>query len=580
MHLLEHHRYFEDGLLDSDEKFRALVEHSLTGIYILKNGLFSYVNDKFVDIFGYTKEELMGKSHLDLTYEEDRGAAAENVRKRMEGKVDSVEYTFRGVTKNNEIKYIRVYGSVFSYEGERAIIGSLIDETETVLAKQELEKLARLDSLTGLFNRYAFLLEFERTIKLGSRRQHKVALILFDIDNFKRINDSLGHKVGDAILIQIGKRMQGLLRSSDLLARIGGDEFVIIVEGYKGTEEIGSLILRIQKSMEESIVVEDFSLHLSLSIGVALYPENGKDTETLQKAADIAMYEAKKNGKNRCAFYTSDSGRLLENIQMEQDLAFAADRKEFKIYLQPQVDLKTETVYCAEALIRWHHPEKGLILPGRFLPLAGESGLLYKLDLFMIEVVFQLLGEWREKRSKHLSIAVNISNALFHHQQFLSIMGEMKKRYGDLCQYIEMELTEEIIMENENHTDQLISSLKGLGFKFSIDDFGTGHSSLSHLKKLDIDKIKIDRTFIKDITQNSNDQAIVQAIVAMGKAMNLIILAEGAESKEQIAFLKKTGCNAAQGFYYARPEPIERFVSRWMTSERGFSIRCNGKSIF
>ena len=575
MYLLENCRSFDDGLLDTDEKFRALVEHSLTGIYILKDGIFSYVNDKFLDIFGYTREEIIGKSNLEFTYEEDREIASENIRKRIEGKTDSIEYTFRVVAKNNEIKYIRAYGSVFTYEGERAIIGSLIDETETVLAKKNLEKLAKFDNLTGLFNRYVFLLEFKRAVELGGRREHKVALIMFDIDNFKRINDSLGHDMGDAILVQVGKRIKKTLRGSDLLARIGGDEFAIIVEDYKNTNEIGSLIRRIQKTMEESISAGSISLHLSLSIGVALYPKHGNDIDALQKAADIAMYEAKKNGKNRYAFYSSDNNVLYENIQMEHSLAFALERGEIKLFLQPQINLKNGKICCAEALIRWNHPEKGTILPGRFLPIAGESGLLYKLDLFMIESVFKLLAEWNKNlKQTPVSLSVNISNALFHHQQFLPTVKEMKKRYGDYCKYIEMELTEEIIMENETHTDQLISSLKELGFRLSIDDFGTGRSSLSHLKKLDIDKIKIDRTFVSDITHNDDDRVIVEAIVAIGKAMNLTVLAEGAEDQDQVELLKEIGCSTVQGFYYAKPKPVEIFESRWLGSGENCSISC------
>lgn len=556
---------FADGLLDSDEKFRALVEHSVVGIYILQNGRFSYVNRRLAEIFGYDRDELIGKSNLDLTSEDDRELAADNYRKRIEGSVEGIEYTFRGITKDGKIKYIHAFGSAFEYRGERAVIGSLIDETETVLAKQQLEKLARFDSLTGLSNRHVFLHEFKRAVALASRHDHKVALLLFDIDNFKRINDSLGHHIGDKILTEIGQRIKKTLRTSDFFARIGGDEFAIIIEAYTDTDEIGGLLRRMQEQMEDSIVIDGYSLHLSLSIGIALYPQHGIDTGTIQKAADIAMYEAKKSGKNRYAFFDADSDTLLENIQMEHDLSAALTQQQFRLYLQPQINLENGALCCTEALIRWEHPNKGLLLPDRFLPIAGESGLLYKLDLMMIKQTFGLLKKWQNNHSDiPTKIAVNISNALFHHQHFLSVMQQMHERYGTLCHFVELELTEEILMENKAHSDGTLSTLKSMGFSLSIDDFGTGYSSLSHLKKLDVDKLKIDRTFIAEITRNESDRAIVEAIVAMGNTLQLKILAEGVESKEQIDLLKTMGCHGVQGFYYSKPLPIADFEHRWL----------------
>ena len=564
MESIEIQRSISDGLLDSDEKFRALVEHAVVGIYVIQDGKFSYVNERLAEIFGYEQRELIGKSNLDLTHPDDRGLASENVRKRIEGYEDSIEYCFRGITKQGEIKYIRVYGSAFLYHGKRAIIGTLIDETETVQAKQQLEKLANYDPLTGLYNRRLFMNEFERAVALGNRRRHKVALILFDVDNFKRINDSLGHNAGDKLLVAISERVTGILRKTDLFSRIGGDEFAIIVEDYLQIEEIGNLIKRVQQAIQTSFEIDNTYLHISVSLGIALFPDHGKDIHTLQKAADIALYEAKKNGKNRFAFFSSDSDTMLENIQMENELYNAIEKKEIEPYLQPQVDLKSGAVCAAEALVRWNHPEKGLIPPNRFLPLARELGILYKIDFFMIETVFGLLEKWQREGCLCPKISVNVSSALFHHQQFLPMMKSMFRRYGEVCALVELELTEDILIEDERHAYLLITALKKLGFGLSIDDFGTGYSSLNHLKMLEVDRLKIDRTFITEITKKRNDRTIVEAIVRMGHALGLKVVAEGVETEAQLQMLKAMDCDVIQGFYFARPLPVDEFEKVWL----------------
>lgn len=557
---------FADGLLDSDEKFRALVEHAVVGIYIIRNSRFSYVNQRLAEIFGYDREELIGKSNLDLTAQEDRQKAAENVRKRIEGYADSVEYTFRGLTRNGEIRYIHAYGSIFHYQGERAIIGTLIDETETMHAKQTLERLANYDSLTDLFNRRIFEEEFSRAIELGKQRGHRVAMLLMDIDNFKRINDSLGHKSGDMILQQIARRLHDACRKSELIARIGGDEFALVIEDFRELDEIGSLIQRLQEQMAGNFTAGELSLHLSMSIGVALFPEHGENVEQLQKAADIALYEAKKGGKDRYAFFEANTEKMLDNIRMEDQLSQALERDQLTLYFQPQIDLKKQKICCAEALIRWIHPERGIILPGEFLTLAAESGLLYRLDLFVLRQVFEYLGKWKDRESRrHITVAMNISNALFHHQQFLHEVRSLVSQYSELVCQVELELTEEIIMGNEHYADHLIRALRLMGFRFSIDDFGTGHSSLSHLKKLDVQKIKIDRSFIHGIVESENDRIIVEAIIVMGHALGLITLAEGVEDEKQAEILQQMGCQSAQGFYFAKPMPAEQFEREWLS---------------
>jgi len=565
---MDEKRIFSDGILDGDEKFRALVEHSVVGIYIIVEGKFIYVNQRLAQIFGYDRNELIGKSNLELTYREDRKKVIDNIRKRTSGEKESIEYSFRGVTKDGEIRYLHVFGSSFIYEGKRAVIGTLIDETETVSAKKELERLARYDTLTGLFNRHIFTEEFRRSIELARRRGHRVALFIMDIDNFKRINDSLGHGEGDEVLKVVSQRIKKSIESEGgLLARIGGDEFAIIIEDFDTIDEIGSIARKLKAIMRKTIEIDNYRLRITLSIGISLFPEHGSDIKQLQKAADIALYQSKKNGKNGFAFYAHDDGELLAKIELENDLYKALERDEFELYLQPQVTLESGKAGSMEALIRWRHPSRGILLPGEFLELAGESGLLYRLDLIILEKVMKLLTSWKEKGYHLPVVSVNISNTLFHHSHFLKTMRRHKKIYEDICDSIELELTENIIMESGGGSVSLIHELGVLGYRLSIDDFGTGYSSLSHLKSLNVNKLKIDRTFVHDIVSHKNGQVIVKAIIAMGKTLGLEIVAEGVETEEELNILREFGCDSIQGFYYTRPVTADEIEKRWLSPQ-------------
>ena len=552
------------GILNSDDKYRILVEHAVVGVYIIYEGKFTYVNDRLASIFAYDSDEVIGMSPLELTHEDDRDTVQSNATKRLDGEIDSIEYSFKGITKDGESKYLHVFGTIFEVDGKKSIIGTLIDETEKKLASNELSRLVNYDSLTGLFNRHYFNLQFEHIMKQATRHNNKLALILFDIDNFKRINDSLGHKAGDIVLIKTAELVKNVLRDSDSFYRIGGDEFTVIMENFNSTNEVKILIARIQESLKTSIEVDNLSFHISLSIGVSIFPEHGVDIDTLQKSADIAMYQAKKDGKNRCSIFANDSGSSSKILELEDELYEGLDRGELEIYLQPQIDLKTEQLLGAEALVRWNHPKRGVLTPNSFLPLAQEMGLLYKLDLIMIENTYLLLEKYDKLGLLNFSISVNISNALFHHQRFFSIMQKFQQRYSYLCQHMQLELTEDILMVDNNHAIKIIKSLQLIGYKLAIDDFGTGYSSLSHLKMMPIDELKIDRAFIQDIAKDERDRAIVEAIVNLGHTLKLKVVAEGAEDREQVELLKKMGCDIVQGYYYSKPMSVEDFETKWL----------------
>lgn len=550
--------------VDGNEKYRILVENAVVGIYMISDSELTYVNQRFSDIFGYERTEMIGMNPLELTHNDDRWIVQKNILERVQGESETIEYGFRALCKDTKVLYIRVFGTVSVVDGKRTLMGTVVDETEKKLANDELEYLANYDSLTGLYNRYYFNMQFEHVMHQAQRHSNKIALILFDIDNFKRINDSLGHKAGDTVLIKTAELVGSVLRGSDSFYRIGGDEFTVIMENFNSTNEVKLLVKRIQQALKTSVEVDELSFHISLSIGISIYPDHGEDMETLQKSADVAMYQAKKDGKNCFSIYAKDSGSSSKVLALENELYEGLENGEIELFLQPQVELKSGNLIGAEALARWNHPQRGLLAPNSFLPLAKEMGLLYKLDLIMIESTFLLLEKYDKLGLLDFTISVNISNALFHHQRFFSIMQKLQQRYTYLCNYMKLELTEDILMVDNAHAIKITKSLKLIGYNLAIDDFGTGYSSFGHLKMMPIDELKIDRGFIRDVAKNIKDKAIVKAIVDMGHTLELKLVAEGAEDREQVELLKAMKCDVVQGYYFSKPMCVEDFEHRWL----------------
>ena len=553
--------------INLEDKFQALVENSFVAIYIIKDGKFIYTNNRFQELFSYSHSEISNKTPIELTHPDDIDDVTNKLQERTDDIGLGIEYTFRGVKKTGELFDAHVYGSSFLLDNEKAIIGTLIDDTEKNLDKKQLQKLANFDMLTELFNRNYFNIQLKHSINIAKRYKQKLALVLFDIDNFKRVNDSMGHLAGDIIIQKIAQRVSKVLRDSDTFSRIGGDEFTIIIENYNNINDLTALVKKIEKLMEDGIEVDDVIFHISLSIGVSLFPKNAQTPIQLQKTADIAMYEAKKNGKNRSLFYHQTDVENQGRITLEDELFKAYENNEFQLYLQAQISAKNETMIGAEALIRWNHPTQGVLSPIVFLGLAEDVGLLYKLDLFMLEKALEILKKYNKVGKPSFTISVNISNALFMHQEFIYKVKKLLLKYENESKFIQLELTEHIAMNYETNSMKTIKALKLLGFKLSIDDFGTGYSSLSHLKKLEIDELKIDKSFIDDITQNSVDKSIVKAIIDMSKALSLKTVAEGIEDKVQLEILQELECDIIQGYYYSKPLPIEKFESQWLNYE-------------
>jgi diguanylate cyclase (GGDEF)-like protein len=437
--------------------------------------------------------------------------------------------------------------------------------TET---KDRLRQMAYFDSLTALPNRRLFTEQLSLLLRLATRNNQMLALFFLDLDNFKRINDSLGHSAGDLLLREVGARLSGCIRESDVLAhyvesdgsridvsRLGGDEFTVVLNQIENADSAAIVAQRILDALSKPMIIDGHELVITPSIGIAIAPRDAGDVEGLLKAADTAMYHSKNQGKNNFLYYNSDMDAAgVDRLKLETDLRKAIERNELVLHYQPQVDTESGTVIGAEALVRWEHPEQGLIPPFKFIPLAEEMGLIGDLGDWVLEEACRQMIELKEQGVNLPKVAVNVSAAQFN-AQFVRHVENVLRETGLNPSALELEVTEGIVMDNSNATIDALNELKELGVSLSIDDFGTGYSSLSYLSRFPLDELKIDRSFVIDIDKSENDASLVIAIIAMAKSMNLKLVAEGVETHEQYYFLTQNGANVIQGYLFSKPVP-------------------------
>jgi diguanylate cyclase (GGDEF)-like protein len=445
------------------------------------------------------------------------------------------------------------------------------DTTERRRAKARIEYLAYYDTLTGLPNRQLFVREVGRAIRSAKRTGHLMALLYLDLDRFKRINDNLGHSVGDALLQNVARRLEQSTRPSDVVshpgeppkqeqarvARLGGDEFVVLLTGL--TEEAQTTVVanRIQQSLGEPFDCRGHRFVVTPSIGIALYPKDGTDIEDLLVKADMAMYQAKDQGRNGHAFYgESMAVRSLGRLELENDLRRAFENGEFQIYYQPKLDLASGAIIGVEALLRWHHATRGWIAPDVFIPVAEETGLILALGDWVIRETCKQMNAWAGQDLGHLTIAVNVSVQQFAREDFVDSVLRALWQYGVKPQQLELEITESLLMRNVDDTTQNMKRFSAAGLRLSIDDFGTGYSSLGYLRQFPVDALKIDRSFVKDLHTSGDDAAICAAIIAMARELKLKVVAEGVENVEQLEFLRKHRCDQVQGYLISGPIPV------------------------
>ena len=439
----------------------------------------------------------------------------------------------------------------------------LAEEIDKV--KVRMAHLAQHDPLTDLPNRILLNDRLAQAIALARRHGKQLALMFLDLDRFKHINDSLGHAVGDQLLQSVAQRLTAVVRSSDTVCRQGGDEFVILLADVEHAEDAALSAQKILAALTVPHRIDQLELHVTVSIGISIYPDDGQDADTLIKSADTAMYHAKEGGRNNYQFFEPDMNVLaVERHSIEGGLRRALMQQEFLLHYQPKINLETGTISGVEALVRWLHPQRGQILPEQFVWIAEDCGLIVPIGAWVLREACGQAQAWQDAGLPPVPVAVNISAVQFRHKDFLESLARILKDTGLAPRYLELELTESVLMHDADSTACVLKALKAMGVRLAIDDFGTGYSSLSYLKRFPIDTLKIDQSFLRDITHataDSDDAAIVAAVVSMGKNLNQRVIAEGVETREQLTFLQAQGCGEGQGFYFSRPVTAEELVA-------------------
>ena len=511
----------------------------------------------------YDRDEIIGK-HIGILYGSNNNSMTDRFVRIIQ-KREKLNIELQLVKKSKERIFTESSISLFKDENGKAVgvIEYIRDISRRKKVEKELKKQEKLlryqanyDSLTGLPNRVLFQDRLEQSIKKAKRHNGKFAIFFLDLDRFKQINDSFGHKVGDMVLKKVSGIIKSILRKEDTLARLGGDEFVIITGDISKVKDVGVLANKIIDSLKEPVDIDGHRLYIAVSIGISLYPDDDSDSRNLLKYADSAMYKAKDEGRGNYQFYSSDMTKMaLEKIALETDLRLAIKNQEFVVYYQPQIDSVNGKFVGLEALVRWKHPEKDIVSPAQFIPLAEDTGMIADIDLIVMKIAMKQVEKWRKEGLNPGILALNLSMERLNSSKLIETVNYNMEKFNLEIKNLEFEVTEGKIMKKPEDMISKLKKLSDMGIKIAVDDFGTGYSSLSYLKKLPIDKIKIDQSFIRYIPQSEDDKAIVKAIIALAKALNLEIIAEGVEAEDQKDFLIENGCRNIQGYYYSKPIP-------------------------
>jgi diguanylate cyclase (GGDEF)-like protein/PAS domain S-box-containing protein len=559
------------ALRRSESKYRQLYDSTSDAVLLLdKNGFFD-CNSSSLTMFGCaTKESLYLKHPGELSPPKQACGtdsvllANQHIAKAMATGSDHFEWIHRRADNGQDF-YAEILLSAMELDGRTVLQGTVRDISERKHSEQQIHQLAFYDALTRLPNRRLLMDRLQQALAVSDRNGQHGAIMFLDLDHFKTLNDTKGHEIGDLLLIEVAARLSSCVRDGDTVARLGGDEFVVVLEtlsidAHKAAAQAERVAEKMQTALNQPYQLKDTAHHATPSIGIAMFKGNQHGVDDLLKHADIAMYQAKTAGRNAIRFYDPVTQSAIETrADMETELRVALQERQFQLYYQVQVD-SLHRPLGAEVLLRWMHPERGLIPPVQFIPLMEESGLIVPVGLWVLQAACEQLRAWQSNvLTCDLTVAVNVSAKQFRQRDFVARVQRALHESGAKPSHLKLELTESVILENVENTIAKMRELKLLGVSFSMDDFGTGYSSLQYLKQLPLDQIKIDRSFVNDITSDMNDAAIVQAIIAMSDALGLNVIAEGVETDGQREFLDKHGCHAFQGYLFGKPLPLPEF---------------------
>ncbi|MEH7121867.1 EAL domain-containing protein [Bacillus sp. JJ1773] len=550
-------------LIESELKFRSLVEEALVGVYIIQNGKLIYGNPRLHHLLG-TAISSNALDVMEYIHSEDQAEMNSVFNQLIDGK-KGIDHTFRIISKDGSIIDIEAHSKRIYYHDQSTIIGTLHDVTDRKKSEELNKFLAYHDSLTELPNRRFFQEKLEKELIISKALQQKMAVMFLDLDRFKYINDTLGHFVGDELLKLISKRLKICLGEKNILARLGGDEFSVLLPNIQNTDQIIKHSETIIKSLEEPFFIEGYKLFITTSIGISIYPTDGEDAESLMKYAHSALYKSKESGKNTYQIYTSSMNiQTFKTFNLEAGLRNAIELNQLEFYYQPKVCTLTNQIVGVEALIRWNHPEWGLLSPDEFIPLAEETGLIAEIGKWVKYKACSQNKAWQDAGLPAIPISINLSASRFLEKNLVENIASILEETKLSPDYLQIEITESSLLENEKVVLATLDELRSIGVRIALDDFGTGYSSLSYLKRFRgrIDTLKIDQSFIKDLSETDPDNSnfITKTIIELAQHLKMEVVAEGVENIEQLQILNNFKCETIQGYLFSKPVPAEEFT--------------------
>lgn len=559
----------KQALITNEEKFRSIFQSSVVGIILVtgKEGCISEWNTGAERIFGYSADEIIGESLATLIPEQHILAHNEGFMLAMKngGLLHNTKtHELNALRKNNEEFPIQLTLSSWKSHGNVYFSATVLDITERKNYEDRILHQAHFDALTDLPNRFLALDRLTQLINEAKRKDEKVAVLFLDLDDFKKINDTLGHETGDKLLIEAAERLRSVARNGDTVGRLGGDEFIILLGGLTDAADARPAAENLLNRLRDSFKIDKRELILTVSVGISIFPEDGDNASDLLRNADSAMYHSKDLGRNTYSFYTDAMNHeISRRLALEEQIHGALDRNEFSVLYQPQIDISSGKIVSAEALLRWHNPLLGKVSPTEFIPITEQTGLIVSLGQFVLTQALAQLAKWQQDFDPEIRIAVNLSPRQFRDPELVNFIENTIKQAKVSCQSLELEITEGVLMSGHSNIDSALTALSNMGVCLAMDDFGTGYSSLSYLRNYPFHVLKIDRSFICDITTDSAVCELVNATIAMAHSLKLKVVAEGIETEKQLAYLKQLDCDFGQGYYFGKAEISEKITERF-----------------